>query len=70
MAVESRIKCAGKQHVALRLVPLNVPLFIATDVDDALALVPLRATFPCAILLRDLSDVPEGAHARSTKCGG
>jgi hypothetical protein len=54
-----RIICAGKQHVAPELVSLNVPLFVATDVEDALALAPLRAAFPCTILLRDLSDVPE-----------
>jgi len=59
MAGERRIKCAGKQHVEPELAPLNVPLFVATDVEDALALAPLRAAFPCTILLRDLSDVPE-----------
>jgi hypothetical protein len=55
----SRIKCMGKPHEAPKLVPLNVPLFIATDVEDALALAPLRAAFPCTILLRDLAEVPE-----------
>jgi hypothetical protein len=59
MASSSRIKCAGKQHQARELVPLNVPLFVATDVEDALALAPLRAAFPCTVLLRDLEDVPE-----------
>jgi hypothetical protein len=59
MLGEPRIKCAGKRHVAPVLVPLNVPLFVATDVEDAIVLAPLRAAFPCTILLRDLSDVPE-----------
>lgn len=59
MAGSSHIKCGGKQHRAPELVPLNVPLFVATDVEDALALAPLRAAFPCTILLRDLEDVPE-----------
>ena len=54
-----RLICAGKQHVTPELVSLNVPLFVATDVEDGLALAPLRAAFPCTILLRDLSDVPE-----------
>lgn len=54
-----RLICAGKQHMAPELVSLNVPLFVATDVEDGLALAPLRATFPCTILLRDLADVPE-----------
>jgi hypothetical protein len=40
------------------LVPLNVPLFVATDIPDAPALEPLRAAFPCMVLLRDLV-VPE-----------
>ena len=56
MASSSRIKCAGKRHVAPELVPLNVPLFVATDVQDALALAPLRAAFPCTVLLRDLEE--------------
>ena len=59
MAGAWRIKCAGKMHGAPKLVPLNMPLFVATDVEDALALAPLRATFPCTIFLRDLTDVPE-----------
>ena len=54
-----RVKCTGKLHEAPKLVPLNVPLFVATDVEDALALAPLRAAFPCTILLRDLAEVPE-----------
>jgi hypothetical protein len=53
------VKCLGKPHEAPKLAPLNVPLFIATDVEDALALAPLRAAFPCTILLRDLAEVPE-----------
>jgi hypothetical protein len=53
------VKCTGKLHEAPKLTPLNVPLFIATDVEDALALTPLRAAFPCTILLRDLAEVPE-----------
>jgi hypothetical protein len=54
-----RVKCTGNPHEAPKLVPLNVPLFVATDVEDALALAPLRAAFPCTILLRDLAEVPE-----------
>ncbi|KAF8466811.1 hypothetical protein DFH94DRAFT_676235 [Russula ochroleuca] len=54
-----RFKCTGNPHEAPKLVPLNVPLFVATDVEDALALAPLRAAFPCTILLRDLAEVPE-----------
>jgi hypothetical protein len=54
-----RIKCTGKLHKAPKLVPLNVPLFVATDKEDALTLAPLRAAFPCTILLRDLAEIPE-----------
>jgi hypothetical protein len=51
--------CAGKRrHEDRALAPLNVPLFVATDMEDASALEPLRATFPCMVLLRDLV-VPE-----------
>jgi GDP-fucose protein O-fucosyltransferase len=51
--------CAGKAHNVHELAPLNVPLFIATDIEDAPTLAPLRAAFPCTFLLRDLADVPE-----------
>ncbi|KAI0248020.1 hypothetical protein BJV78DRAFT_1132076 [Lactifluus subvellereus] len=51
--------CVGKAHEERELAPLNVPLFIATDVEDAPALAPFRAAFPCTVLLRDLADVPE-----------
>ena len=54
-----RVQCTGKLHETPKLVPLNVPLFVATDVEDALALAPLRAAFPCTIFLRDLAEVPE-----------
>jgi len=54
-----QVKCRGKPHEAPKLVPLNVPLFVATDVEDALALAPLRAAFPCTILLRDLAEIAE-----------
>ena len=51
--------CAGKQqHEDRALAALNVPLFVATDMQDAPALAPLRAAFPCMVLLRDLV-VPE-----------
>lgn len=51
--------CAGKrQHEERALAALNVPLFVATDLEDAPALAPLRAAFPCMVLLRDLG-VPE-----------
>ena len=53
------IQCARKLHESPELVPLNVPLFVATDVEDGLALGPLRATFPCTILMRDVADLPE-----------
>jgi hypothetical protein len=46
-------------HEAPELAPLNMPLFVATDVEDVLALAPLRKAFPCTILLRDLANVPE-----------
>jgi hypothetical protein len=36
-----------------------VPLFVATDVEDALLLAPLRAAFPCMILSRDLAEIGE-----------
>ncbi|KAI9430443.1 hypothetical protein H4582DRAFT_1824133 [Lactarius indigo] len=53
------IACAGKQqHEERALVPLNVPLFVATDMEDSPALAPLRAAFPCLVLMRDLV-VPE-----------
>lgn len=54
-----RVKCTGKLHEAPELAPLNVPLFVATDTEDALTLAPLRAAFPCTILLRDLAEIPE-----------
>lgn len=54
-----QVRCTGKPHGEPKLVPLNVALFIATDVEDALVLAPLRAAFPCMILLRDLSEIPE-----------
>ncbi|KAH9957263.1 hypothetical protein BGW80DRAFT_1476227 [Lactifluus volemus] len=47
-------------HNVHELAPLNVPLFIATDIEDAPTLAPLRAAFPCTFLLRDLADVPDG----------
>src|SRR6266702_846759 len=51
--------CAGKQqHEERALVALNVPLFVATDMEDAPALAPLHTAFPCMVLLRDLV-VPE-----------
>jgi len=53
------IQCAGKLHKSPELGPLNLPLFVATDVEDGLALAPLRATFPCTILMRDMADLPE-----------
>ena len=53
------IYCVGKAHEERELAPLNVPLFLATDVEDAPALAPFRAAFPCTVLLRDLADVPE-----------
>ncbi|KAN0141572.1 hypothetical protein V8E53_000034 [Lactarius tabidus] len=47
--------CAGKRlHEDHALVPLNVPLFVATDIPDSPALASLRAAFPCMVLLRDL----------------
>jgi hypothetical protein len=46
-------------HKVHELAPLNVPLFIATDIEDTPTLVPLLAAFPCTFLLRDLVDVPE-----------
>jgi len=52
------IQCVGK-HESPELAPLNVPLFVATDVEDGLALAPLLATFPCTILMRDVADLPE-----------
>ena len=55
-----QVRCTGKPHVEPKLVPLNVPLFVATDVEDVLVvLAPLRATFPCMVLLRDLAEIPE-----------
>jgi hypothetical protein len=51
--------CSGEAHEVRELAPLNLPLFIATDIEDAPALAPLRAAFPCTFLLRDLADVPE-----------
>jgi hypothetical protein len=54
-----QVRCTGKAHVEPKFVPLNVPLFVATDVEDALVLAPLRAAFPCLILLRDLAEIPE-----------
>ncbi|KAF8496266.1 hypothetical protein F5888DRAFT_1614906 [Russula emetica] len=54
-----QVRCTGKPHREPKLVPLNVPLFVATDVEDALVLAPLRAAFPCMILLRDLAEIPE-----------
>jgi hypothetical protein len=54
-----QVRCTGKPHGEPELVPLNVPLFVATDVEDALFLAPLRAAFPCMILLRDLAEIPE-----------
>jgi hypothetical protein len=59
MPSSMQVKCMGKPHEGHKLVPLNVPLFVATDVEDAQALAPLRATFPCMILLRDLEEIPE-----------
>ena len=51
--------CVGKRlHEERALAPLNVPLFVATDMVDASALAPLRVAFPCMVLLRDLV-VPE-----------
>ncbi|KAH9169189.1 hypothetical protein EDB89DRAFT_1854751 [Lactarius sanguifluus] len=51
--------CVGKQqHEERALAALNVPLFVATDMEDAPALAPLRAAFPCMVLMRDLV-VPE-----------
>ncbi|KAI0290330.1 hypothetical protein B0F90DRAFT_1786890 [Multifurca ochricompacta] len=58
------IKCAGKPHEESELAPLNVPLFVATDIEeegdvqDSLA--PLRAAFPCMVLLRDLATMEVG----------
>ncbi|KAH9061857.1 hypothetical protein EDB87DRAFT_1560252 [Lactarius vividus] len=47
--------CAGKQwHEEHALAALNVPLFVATDMEDAPALAPLRAAFPCMVLMKDL----------------
>jgi len=54
-----QVRCTGKAHGEPKLIPLNVPLFVATDVEDALLLAPLRAAFPCMILLRDLAEIPE-----------
>lgn len=54
-----QVRCTGNPHGEPKLVPLNVPLFVATDVEDALVLAPLRAAFPCMILLRDLAEIPE-----------
>jgi hypothetical protein len=53
--------CEGKllRHEEHALASLNVPLFVATDLEDASALAPLRASFPCLVLLRDLMVVPE-----------
>ncbi|KAH9958112.1 hypothetical protein BC827DRAFT_1221141 [Russula dissimulans] len=59
MAGSLSIRCAGKLHEWPSLAPLNVPLFVATDVEDGLALGPLRATFPCTISMRDVADLPE-----------
>lgn len=58
MVVHARA-CEGKRrHEDRALASLNVPLFVATDLEDAPALAPLRAAFPCMVLLRDLV-VPE-----------
>ncbi|KAF8269167.1 hypothetical protein EI94DRAFT_1771365 [Lactarius quietus] len=50
------LACVGHEDRALE--PLNVPLFVATDMQDSPALASLRAAFPCLVLLRDLA-VPE-----------
>ncbi|KAH8999701.1 hypothetical protein EDB86DRAFT_2909780 [Lactarius hatsudake] len=51
--------CVGKQqHEERALAALNVPLFVATDMEDTPALAPLRSAFPCMVLMRDLV-VPE-----------
>jgi hypothetical protein len=44
------IKYAWKMPEAPELVPLNMPLFVATDGEDALALAPLRVAFLCTIV--------------------
>jgi hypothetical protein len=54
-----QVRCTGKAHWEPKLVPLNVRLFVATDVEDAVVLAPLQAAFPCMILLRDLAEIPE-----------
>lgn len=54
-----QVRCRGRAHGEAKLVPLNVPLFVATDVEDAVVLAPLQAAFPCMILLRDLAEIPE-----------
>lgn len=59
MPMSLQVRCMGKPHVEPKLVPLNVPLFVATDEEDGLLLAPLRAAFPCMILLRDLAKIPE-----------
>ena len=55
----SQVRCRGKPHGEAKLDPLNVPLFVATDVEDGQELAPLRAAFPCMVLLRDLAEIPE-----------
>lgn len=54
-----QVRCTREAHQEVKLVPLNVPLFVATDVEDVLVLAPLRAAFPCMILLRDLAEIAE-----------
>ena len=50
--------CVGKRrHEDRALAPLNVPLFVATDLEDAPALVPLRAAFPWMVSLRKRTQI-------------
>lgn len=50
----------GNPHEEPKLLALNVPLFVPTKAGvDGLAIAQLQAAFPCTILLRSLSDVPE-----------
>jgi GDP-fucose protein O-fucosyltransferase len=62
LAVKPMKPCRGKLHTKQNLLPLNVPLFIATDAKDPIRhrhLSLFRHTFPCTFFLQDFHDQVE-----------
>ncbi|KAF7968725.1 hypothetical protein HWV62_29593 [Athelia sp. TMB] len=67
------LPCRAPLHTARQLLPLNAPLFIATDARSPAthpALEPFRATFPCAFFLGDFPGAIAQLHEQEDEGKG